>query len=48
MSFGDSTRAGYGGWYVLEQDVGAEPAEGVGPIEGVRASLEYLRSLADR
>ncbi len=42
---------GYQGWYVLEQDVaitGAEPAIGSGPIEGVRQSVDYLRSLDDR
>jgi inosose dehydratase len=37
--------AGYGGWYVLEQDadLGAnEPPPGMGPIEAARASLDYL------
>ena len=38
--------AGYGGWYVLEQDVmlGAEPGPGPGPgpKEDVRRSLEFL------
>ena len=36
--------AGYEGWYVLEQDVmlGAAPGPGVGPVEGVRESLEFL------
>lgn len=44
----DLTRFGYDGWYVLEQDMilDAEPAEGRGPIDDVRASLEYLRSTA--
>jgi len=39
--------SGYGGWYVLEQDtdIGSdEPPPGAGPIEGARASLDYLRS----
>ncbi len=42
---------GYQGWYVLEQDIaitGAEPAEGEGPIEDVKASVEYLRGLEQR
>lgn len=42
---------GYGGWYVLEQDVaiaGPEPAVGSGPIEGVRRSVDYLRGLERR
>jgi inosose dehydratase len=37
--------AGYGGWYVLEQDadLGAtEPPPGRGPIEVARASLDFL------
>jgi inosose dehydratase len=40
--------AGYAGWYVLEQDtiLTAEPPPGRGPIEDVRASVEYLRALA--
>jgi inosose dehydratase len=39
--------AGYGGWYVLEQDVmlEAEPADG-GPIGDVRKSLDYLLQIA--
>jgi inosose dehydratase len=39
--------AGYGGWYVLEQDtdLGAtEPPPGTGPVEAARASLDYLSS----
>ena len=38
--------AGYGGWYVLEQDTVliAEPS-GEGPLADVRASVEYLRGL---
>jgi inosose dehydratase len=36
---------GYGGWYVLEQDLvlDEEPAAGAGPIADARISLEYLR-----
>jgi inosose dehydratase len=39
--------AGYGGWYVLEQDVMLEdePADG-GPIGDVRKSLDYLLQIA--
>jgi inosose dehydratase len=39
-------RAGYTGWYVLEQDVvlPAEPPPGAGPVLDVRASLEHLRA----
>lgn len=39
--------AGYDGWFVLEQDkvVREDPAEGEGPIEDARASVEYLRSV---
>jgi inosose dehydratase len=41
-------RAGYEGWYVLEQDtvLEAEPEAGVGPAEDARASYEFLRELA--
>jgi inosose dehydratase len=41
-------RAGYEGWYVLEQDtvLDAEPADGAGPIEDARASYEFLFELA--
>lgn len=38
----------YGGWYVLEQDTaisGGEPAEGTGPIDDVRSSIDYLRTV---
>jgi inosose dehydratase len=37
-------RAGYRGWYVLEQDtvVEDEPPEGEGPVVDVRRSLSYL------
>lgn len=39
--------AGYGGWYVLEQDVmlDAEPAPGRGPVQAVRSSVAYFASL---
>lgn len=39
--------AGYSGWFVLEQDLtlSAEPLSGVGPIESVRKSVEFLRAL---
>jgi inosose dehydratase len=39
-------RAGYGGWYVLEQDsvVEEEPPEGEGPISEVRESLKILEA----
>lgn len=40
---------GYGGWYVLEQDVAItddEPPAGEGPVFGVARSLDFLRSLA--
>lgn len=39
--------AGYDGWYVLEQDtiVDAEPATGAGPIEDVRACVEFLAGI---
>lgn len=41
--------AGYRGWYVLEQDavLTAEPAADTGPVADVRASVEYLRGLAE-
>jgi inosose dehydratase len=41
--------AGYGGWYVLEQDTDlgeSEPPLGTGPIEAARASLGYLERAA--
>jgi inosose dehydratase len=40
-------RAGYAGWYVLEQDamLGAEPPEDAGPVGDVRASQAFLRSV---
>lgn len=37
--------SGYRGWYVIEQDTAITegvPAEGTGPIEGVRQSMQYL------
>lgn len=39
--------SGYGGWYVLEQDVALaeEPPPGSGPLLGVRSSLDYLAGL---
>ncbi len=39
---------GYDGWYVLEQDVaitGEVPAAGHGPIEDVKASVDYLKTI---
>ena len=38
--------SGYGGWYVLEQDImlDDEPEEGEGPIENVRRSLAFVES----
>lgn len=41
-------RAGFEGWYVLEQDtvVDAEPDPGAGPVQDGRASYEFLRELA--
>jgi inosose dehydratase len=43
-------RAGYAGWYVLEQDamLDADPGDDVGPVADVRASLEFLRSAFSR
>ncbi len=41
-------RAGYQGWYVIEQDTaitGALPAEGEGPMTGVDDSMRYLRDV---
>lgn len=40
--------AGYGGWYVLEQDtaiVGAVPPPGEGPVDDVRRSVEFLQAI---
>lgn len=42
-------RFGYRGWYVLEQDTAlssTDVAEGEGPIEDVRRSIDFLRALA--
>lgn len=42
-------RAGYTGWYVLEQDtaiVGAVPPPGEGPIDDVRRSIAFLAGIA--
>jgi inosose dehydratase len=36
-------QAGYGGWYVLEQDVMLEREPGDGPPEWVKRSVEYAR-----
>jgi inosose dehydratase len=43
-------RAGYAGWYVLEQDamLDADPGDELGPVGDVRASLEFLRSAFSR
>jgi inosose dehydratase len=43
--------AGFGGWYVFEQDAAltdGEPAPGEGPVADVRTSVAYLRTLAGR
>jgi inosose dehydratase len=39
--------AGYTGWYVLEQDamLDADPPAGAGPVDDVRASQAFLRSV---
>jgi inosose dehydratase len=39
--------SGYGGWYVLEQDImlDDEPDRGKGPIKDVRKSLEFARGV---
>ena len=39
--------SGYGGWYVLEQDImlDDEPDRGKGPIEDVRKSLDFARGV---
>jgi inosose dehydratase len=41
-------KAGYRGWYVLEQDTAldAEPSAGAGPAADVAASLEFLARVA--
>jgi inosose dehydratase len=41
-------RAGYQGWYVIEQDTaitGPLPGAGEGPVAGVEASMRYLRDV---
>ena len=46
---GSLERAGYDGWYVLEQDtilVGPPGADELGPIADVRTSIEHLRAIA--
>ena len=46
---GSLERAGYDGWYVLEQDTilaGPPGADGLGPIADVRASIEHLCAIA--
>lgn len=42
--------SGYGGWYVLEQDImlDGEPERGKGPIEDVRKSLDFVRGVLER
>jgi inosose dehydratase len=39
-------RSGYGGWYVLEQDimVASGPPEGEGPVNDIRKSLRFLET----
>jgi inosose dehydratase len=42
-------RAGYAGWYVLEQDtalMGDAPPAGHAPVDEVRRSIEFLRAIA--
>ncbi len=41
-------KAGYEGWYVIEQDTaitGAMPTAGEGPVSGVETSMRYLRDV---
>jgi len=41
------TKAGYDGWYVMEQDtILAEEPQGEGPLGAVRESIAYLKGLA--
>ena len=44
---GSLEKAGYRGWYVLEQDctLDTEPVAGSGPIEEVKVSLDFLAAL---
>lgn len=46
---GTLIRAGYDGWFTLEQDtvVAEEPSVGSGPIEQARASLDYLKAIVE-
>jgi inosose dehydratase len=39
--------SGYQGWFVLEQDnvIGGEPADGSGPYEDAKISVEFLRAV---
>jgi inosose dehydratase len=39
--------AGYGGWYVLEQDTVLDgAATDSGPLEDVRTSIDFLKALS--
>ena len=41
-------RAGYQGWYVIEQDTaitGGMPSPGEGPVTGVETSMRYLHDV---
>jgi inosose dehydratase len=40
------TAAGYGGWYVMEQDtiLTAEPPPGTGPVDDVRTSVAFMET----
>lgn len=46
---GTLIRAGFDGWFTLEQDtvVADEPARGSGPIDQARASLSYLKQIIE-
>lgn len=46
---GTLIRAGFDGWFTLEQDtvVADEPAPGAGPIEQARTSLSYLKKIVE-
>ena len=41
-------KAGYDGWFCLEQDkvIDGEPVAGIGPIEDARRSVEFIKSVA--
>ncbi|PZG02081.1 TIM barrel protein [Micromonospora deserti] len=45
---GDLEAAGYGGWYVLEQDAALPeaPEPGAGPVHDVRRSLDFLATVS--